>query len=588
MLGCLLASLASGADIWSRDGWLIINEVLVLRPRASSERAVAMAQRLSPIPDERPVVVVKAATGVTLNVGETVIITVDAEEARLQNSTPEALAALWATRINDARQLPAMKTTLTRLVLPEGGNTRVSFIGSGARRANLAVNPPDAATIRRETGSIEVKPKGTGQFTLVATNGGTRLTWTFKTLPYASSFGGPFVAEVTGNPANTETVAAAAAAAVQSQMETRDGAMIRLRQVGGAALSVGQKVQVPVEVTVHGEGYFPRSGRVMVEVRNIQASFSRASELWYSNSPENLYGAQPLFTRALTPLIPVRILCHHRNRSAAPLFNTLALLNTSSVPARIALISGDGGVDTNPTLAGYRAGDRFLTSFGSGSALVISLPPGRMLPVHVHEMQLGETSSSLHFFTVLNEEAGDSVKLIQQVVLPDDLPPAWLAASRTDRPYTFTPSAPLPNPLVIPDVNSPTYANPTKREEFRYDFGGRLVFLRIGQHGIVDEEGKPLLGNFGVSYEFRGVLANPTDAAVEIEVAFEASAGYTGCLMFVNGEYMRIPLLQPKEERIFRTVRLQPGQTQTLNITTMPLSGASYPATISIRPKGFQ
>jgi hypothetical protein len=58
--------------------------------------------------------------------------------------------------------------------------------------------------------------------------------------------------------------------------------------------------------------------------------------------------------------------------------------------------------------------------------------------------------------------------------------------------------------------------------------------------------------------------------------------------MFVNGEYVRIPLLQPKEERIFRTVRLQPGQTQTLNITTMPLSGASYPATISIRPKGFQ
>ncbi|MBX3097042.1 MAG: hypothetical protein KF812_09285 [Fimbriimonadaceae bacterium] len=581
------ASMASAADVWSKDGWVIINEVLVLRPRTGENRAQVAAQRLAAIADNKIIEVIKSESGFALSVGTTRILSVEADEARAQNSTPEALATLWAQRINDARSLPALKSSVSRVVLPDGGTTSVSLVGSAARRATFTIEPANAVTLERTTGMIAIKPKISGAVTLKAVSGNQSLLWTIRTAPYAASPGGPYVAEVTGFPANSETVAASAAAAVQSQLQTKPGSMIRIRSVGGARLTTGQETTVPVEVTVHGEGYFPWSGRVLVRVKNSAARFSSAEDLWYSNSPENIYTDQPLFAATLNPSAPVRMLCHHRNRSAAPLFNVLSILNTSEAPAKIALITGDGGVDTNPTLAGYRAGDRFLTSFGESSALIVTLPPGRMLPVHVHEMNLGETSSAIHYFALLNEEPGQGVKVIQQVQNPSDVPVEWLAASRTDRPYTFTPSTAIPEGFKPPEVRSPVYPTPTKREEFQYDFGGRIVFLRLGQVGIAGTDGNPLLGNFGVTYEFQGRLTNPTDKPVDIEVAFEASAGYTGSLMWVNGEYVRIPLLQPKEERIFRTVRLVPGQSQSIRISTMPLSGASYPATITIRPKGF-
>jgi hypothetical protein len=43
-------------------------------------------------------------------------------------------------------------------------------------------------------------------------------------------------------------------------------------------------------------------------------------------------------------------------------------------------------------------------------------------------------------------------------------------------------------------------------------------------------------------------------------------------------------LLQPKTEHRMRLFNLQPGQTVRMNMVTIPLSGGSYPATITIRP----
>ncbi|HCM74394.1 MAG TPA: hypothetical protein DIS87_09665, partial [Armatimonadetes bacterium] len=64
----------------------------------------------------------------------------------------------------------------------------------------------------------------------------------------------------------------------------------------------------------------------------------------------------------------------------------------------------------------------------------------------------------------------------------------------------------------------------------------------------------------------------------------ESSAGYTGALVFVNGTLRKIPLLQPKTEHRMRLFNLQPGQSVRMNMVTIPLSGGSYPATITIRP----
>jgi hypothetical protein len=69
-----------------------------------------------------------------------------------------------------------------------------------------------------------------------------------------------------------------------------------------------------------------------------------------------------------------------------------------------------------------------------------------------------------------------------------------------------------------------------------------------------------------------------------LECVFEASAGYSGALFVVNGEYIRTPLLQPKQEIQIAKVRLEPGGSKTYIVLTVPLSGSSYPATLAFRP----
>jgi hypothetical protein len=69
-----------------------------------------------------------------------------------------------------------------------------------------------------------------------------------------------------------------------------------------------------------------------------------------------------------------------------------------------------------------------------------------------------------------------------------------------------------------------------------------------------------------------------------VDVVFEASAGYSGALFIVNGDYRVTPLLQPKDEAVIGKFHLAPGALQKFVITTMPVSGGSYPVTITIRP----
>ena len=105
------------------------------------------------------------------------------------------------------------------------------------------------------------------------------------------------------------------------------------------------------------------------------------------------------------------------------------------------------------------------------------------------------------------------------------------------------------------------------------------------QFGLRNDQGK-LEGNFGVVYTIKARLENPTLQPADIEVIFESSAGYSGGLFVVNGRMVRTPLLQPKEEAQITRVHLGPGENESLRILTFPLSGGSYPATLTIRPVG--
>jgi hypothetical protein len=138
---------------------------------------------------------------------------------------------------------------------------------------------------------------------------------------------------------------------------------------------------------------------------------------------------------------------------------------------------------------------------------------------------------------------------------------------------------------VIPSLH--VYPNPFKEGEVSYAVGGKYGFFRLGERAIKRADNlKSLDGNFGVTYQITANLGNPTTEATEVEMVFEASAGYTGALFVVNGQVVRTPLLQPKTEAQIMKFHLGPGLNRTVNILTFPLSGSSYPATLTFRPVG--
>jgi hypothetical protein len=52
----------------------------------------------------------------------------------------------------------------------------------------------------------------------------------------------------------------------------------------------------------------------------------------------------------------------------------------------------------------------------------------------------------------------------------------------------------------------------------------------------------------------------------------------------VDGQVVETPLMQPKAESRIARFRIEPGSTRRFEIVTLPLSGSSYPSTITIRP----
>lgn len=579
-----MAGLASAADVMPQDGWVVVNEVLTLRMRTRTEAATAIVQRLRPLPDASKFVAEKREEAVVISSGTSVILTVTPEEARAQNSDAMALAQIWARRLEDAFALPPLKSNTHDVLLAIGQTTEIPLVGRGARQAQLVAEPAGALRIERRTGIVRITASSKGNVILTAKIGNETWFWRVNAAPWAVKQNTPLQAQVTGTTARAEVVAAAAAAAVQSRFATEPGAMIRLRGIRTGPLSAGNTGRALVDVLVHGMGLYPWTGTVDVRIQNISGRRDSAEELWYSNEPENLRNPQTLYSHWLTTGRPARLLTHQRNRGTAPLVSLVKLVNYGQTTARVSLIAGDGGVDQNPTLAGYRAGEAFMPDWKEGASLVLQIPPGSSVPVQVHELEYGDTSSGLYVFHLL-EGAPDSVMMVHEAVAPASMPPKWREASRVERPYTMARPETIPvGTIIINRTNSPVFPEPKRVETFNYEVGGRITFLRLGQRAVTGNEGEALLGNFGVVYELNGTIKNPTDRVAPTEVVFESSAGYTGALIFVNGTLMKIPLLQPKTEHRMRLFNLQPGQTVRMNMVTIPLSGGSYPATITIRP----
>ncbi|MEZ5164170.1 MAG: hypothetical protein R2688_10595 [Fimbriimonadaceae bacterium] len=342
---------------------------------------------------------------------------------------------------------------------------------------------------------------------------------------------------------------------------------------------------MPIKVAVDAPDRLSVSGTVNVIIENKGGGRTFEDELWYSNEPENIFEPGQLYWGKFRSGSPVRLLAHHFSRSAQPLIIQYAVINRGGEPASMVAIMGDAQPEKNPTLAGYQAGNVFFQNWLSHNAEVLEIPGNSAVPIISRVMNPGETISALASLHLLG--LGDSdVILVANAISLSDMSPYWLPGRNFARPWQFARAIPITD-FHFPTQGQPkhTYPNPLRQESFEYEAGGRFAFIRIGEKAIAGtEDQQKLLGNFGVQYLIEGTVSNPKPTKQKVKIEFEASAGYSGAIFLVNGEYIDARLLQTKEQRRLWERTLEPGQTENIRIETIPLSGAHYPATITVSP----
>ena len=570
---------------------LYIYDIRVLTLRAASgdwsaeQRATFLAANIERVARNGVVKVRKHGQDHQILVDNQLVLTVTRQEAKLNKSSTASLANVWARNLRKAFATPPLRVVTTPIRVPLGANRVILAGGTQFANAHIAANDPSILKVGKVGNGVAYKAIGYGRTEVVVSAGNIIKTVSVSVMPVGANLPQNLVAVVSGNPAGEATVAGAIESAVRVQLGADPKAELKLELPKATQVLPGESRTYTVRVKAFGQDVLPAEGPVFVTVKNVALGRKPESALWYCNEPENLKRPGLLFAAPLRPETPSRMLYHHINQMSNPLVVMVEAINDSDQPAQLMVIPGDSKPDKNPVLAGVQAADQFMKGWAFSSGEVIQIPPKSRLPIAMRRIAHGQTMSGLCYLRLL-ENGPDQLTIRTEARPPFPLDSKWLAATQSGTPWRHIGAQRMNNldrDPVLPSIH--IYPNPYKEENGIYQVGGKYAFFRIGERPIARADKLDnLSGNFGVTYTINALIENPTQASSEVEVVFEASAGYSGAVFYVNGQYVKTPLLQPKTEAQIAKFNLDPGQTRNLSIITVPLSGSSYPATLTIRP----
>jgi hypothetical protein len=582
----LLCSRPSAAEAHAKGTVVYLNAVPVLdiRVSKSSEVAAVIAKRLRTVEDDAVVKTIQNPLGVTIRVGEATVLLVSAEEAQRHGVGLNALAEKWSSNIRDALALPVLKFSDEYLKLPLNSAKRISLVGSLASTATVNSSDDTVVKVKPSDDGYELKCVGIGDALIRATSGNAARTLAISIRPVAGVFPQAFVAELTGNPAFGSTVSGMVAACIKTRVICIPGTTCSFIPVQADALGKGQSRTFDVRVRLRAKEAFDSVGNVQITVKNISVPTLEDTELWYSNVPESVHTVGSLFSSFLKPNAPIRLLYHHVNASTLPLILRVEAVNDSEETARVLITPGDSKPDKNPVRAGMTAAHQFLSYLSTQGGEILALPPHTTVPISVRLLSPKETMSGLCDLRLLS---GPPEVQIRTDALPAfELVGSWYDASLSSTPWRET------GTHAINDYDRSSYEpslhiypNPNKSEQMDYTVGGRSGFLLLGEKPISGTDHTTNLdGNFGVIYRIKAIIKNPMPQSADIDLVFEASAGYMGGIFLVDGKMVQTPLLSPKGEARLGRYHLPVGGSRTIDIITLPVSGGSYPATLFLRP----
>lgn len=524
------------------------------------------------------------------------------DEAALRKGTPESLARLWAGNLKSAlggapaaaashkpASKPVAKTAarpaprpapaspdsgeaqvtlgvrVTDVAVPLGETRTVNVRGTaqGAVAVRVEGDCVQARVVRQD--AVELRGLTAGKAIVRVARDGKETAFTAWVKKWAGYVAETPYAMVTGTTAPAEYVRKVAQDKAFDGVRREPGTTVKITgpSDGIRDLPRGASTVVKIPISIDGPNYMERRTWAAVRVDNVALQPSPARVLLYSNDPESVREYGTLFEGLVEDAGPARLMFHHQNRMGRALTFAVHLLNPNPTPVDVQVIEADAGPILDTIQVGHRAAQRYMEATVNDRGYIITIPPRKARTVYQVQLPDRLTISGLYNFRIL-----DGGSLVTQVsaapepALPevtDDL----IAAARSEL---------------------DTYPFPQKDEEYKYAVGGNWTFIPLGRKAIqARTPNKKLFGNYGVIYNLKVDLDNPTDEEKTITVRLAAEAGWTRGVFMIDGKLVEAPQIAPPSEVVLWSVKLAPQEHRQVRIQGIPVGGSAYPVSLVVR-----
>lgn len=504
--------------------------------------------------------------------GQQLIAIVNKKEAAAHGQTPAKVAAQWAANIRWLLASPPLTASPLSLTVPFGETRKVVVGGVGQAPVTAVDERPEVtkSTVSADSKTLTIRGLAPGSGSVILTRGEVSVAVNVVVRKFAGVLKTPKPVMVTGAPSPADMCLRLAKSAAVRSAVVEPGAYVLVMPPTTklADLPQGYQADLTFPIRIEGDGYLPVAGSATVRIMNLALPKAEAAKLFYSNSPEQVKKYETLFNGRMEAGESARLLYHHQNMIGKPFAFNITLINPSAASARVQIVKAapDPLVDT--VAVGYRAGVQFLPLYLKDVGEIIDIPPMSKVAVYSRVVDKLYTASGIMQFRQLE---GPAVGLRVSADLPeggllDEGSP--IAATQGD---TMTALSPW------------VYPSPTKLVEAEYTVGKPWAFIRVGKHGIPDNQGQQLYGNYGVLYDIKVQMANPGPDRKNIDVLFESTAGLVSGIFLIDGRYVKVTHIAPPREVPLARYTLAPNETKTVSIKTVPLAGSAYPATILVK-----
>ncbi len=370
---------------------------------------------------------------------------------------------------------------------------------------------------------------------------------------------------VTGDPASAAFVRDAVVAAAQAAATLRPGARVYVMTdapLVHADLATDNRTSVDVPLQIQGDQYITVTGTTHVDIENYALPRIAAAQLLVSDYPERLTANGVLFTATIDRTAAQRFLYYHFNPGAEPGRRILVkATNPSGVPATVHLIAALAGPGPNEMEVGHNATRAFLVRTRRNEGTVVTIPPNATVNLVNHGLP---PNSIVNGLLQVREVSGDPLNLA--IVAQDANAPLDQSVDTT---VLLAGGAPHARGV---------YPVPSFFSDYTFFVDAAPLEIPIGQLPLPNlREGEALSGDYGVEQSVRVVIVNTSRYGQAIALYANPRGGAaTGTFLIDNTLVQAHRLPAFSKYKIWQET-IAPGTYRTLQVTTLPEGGSSYP-----------